>query len=187
VLPVKRKLVDSDSDSSDEEKPVSKKQRVADASGSDTSSSESDSDSDSSDSEDSEAERVATQARVKARQIELKKKSEESALAAAAWMAKANEEPIIKKGKTTRSPAEAFKRVDTEIWSKEILTGLEDNSYLKAFGDDGYGAKASEKLMTVQGKKFQHEKTKKKRGSYRGGAIDASTATKSFKYDSDGN
>ena len=51
----------------------------------------------------------------------------------------------------------------------------------KAFGVDGYGAKASEKLMTVRGKDFRHEKTKKKRGSYRGGSI--TMDSNSFKYD----
>ncbi len=40
--------------------------------------------------------------------------------------------------------------------------------------------------MTVQvrGKDFRHEKTKKKRGSYRGGIIDHATVN-SFKFDSD--
>lgn len=52
---------------------------------------------------------------------------------------------------------------------------------VKAFGDDGYGAKASAVLMQVRGKDFRHEKTKKKRGSYRGGAI--TLASNSFKYD----
>ncbi len=51
----------------------------------------------------------------------------------------------------------------------------------KAFGDDGYGAKASNILMQVRGKDFRHEKTKKKRGSYRGGTI--TLASNSFKYD----
>jgi hypothetical protein len=54
----------------------------------------------------------------------------------------------------------------------------------KAFGQDGYGAKASSILMQVRGKDFRHEKTKKKRGSYRGGEI--TLASNSFKYaDSD--
>jgi hypothetical protein len=75
-----------------------------------------------------------------------------------------------------------FKRVDGEVWSKEIIGGLEDNSYAGQFGVDGYGAKASEKLLTVRGKDFRHEKTKKKRGSYRGGEIDQ--GSNSFKYDS---
>jgi hypothetical protein len=51
---------------------------------------------------------------------------------------------------------------------------------VKAFGDDGYGAKASAVLMQVRGKDFRHEKTKKKRGSYRGGEI--TLASNSFKY-----
>ena len=51
---------------------------------------------------------------------------------------------------------------------------------VKAFGQDGYGAKASEKLVQVRGKDFRHEKTKKKRGSYRGGSI--TLESNSFKY-----
>jgi hypothetical protein len=38
-------------------------------------------------------------------------------------------------------------------------------------------------VLSVRGKDFRHEKTKKKRGSYRGGAIDT-TASNSFKYES---
>lgn len=110
---------------------------------------------------------------------------------------------------------EAFKRVDAEIWSNEIIAGLEDNSceiftihsthpitrrnakYFgalvfislfacicvsdeKQFGEDGYGFKASAILSQVRGKDFRHEKTKKKRGNYRGGAI--TLGSNSFKY-----
>ena len=57
---------------------------------------------------------------------------------------------------------------------------LRDNTYKGAFGDDGWGAKASDILMKVRGKDFRHEKTKKKRGSYRGGLIDMG-AVKSIK------
>lgn len=39
-------------------------------------------------------------------------------------------------------------------------------------------------LGAVRGKDFRHEKTKKKRGSYRGGLIDPN-ATFSHKFDSD--
>ena len=52
---------------------------------------------------------------------------------------------------------------------------------VKAFGSDGYGAKANAVLMQVRGKDFRHEKTKKKRGSYTGGSI--TLASNSFKYD----
>ena len=52
----------------------------------------------------------------------------------------------------------------------------------KQFGEDGYGAKASKVLVAVRGKDFRHEKTKKKRGSYRGGTI--TLGSNSFKYES---
>lgn len=40
-----------------------------------------------------------------------------------------------------------------------------------------------EAQVQVRGKDFRHEKTKKKRGTYRGGAID--NAINSFKFESD--
>ena len=46
-----------------------------------------------------------------------------------------------------------------------------------------YGAKANKDLIVTQGKSFRHEKTKKKRGSYRGGQIN--TGINSIKFDSD--
>ncbi|CAK9226883.1 unnamed protein product [Sphagnum troendelagicum] len=50
---------------------------------------------------------------------------------------------------------------------------LSDNSYwAKSGAEDGWGAKAQEVLGQVRGKNFRHEKTKKKRGSYKGGVID---------------
>jgi hypothetical protein len=49
---------------------------------------------------------------------------------------------------------------------------LKDNSYNAAFGAAGWGARANDVLSKVRGKDFRHEKTKKKRGSYRGGAIE---------------
>ena len=55
---------------------------------------------------------------------------------------------------------------------QKIHKGMEDNTYEGTFGTQGYGYLANEKLKTVRGKDFRHEKTKKKRGSYRGGLID---------------
>ena len=52
------------------------------------------------------------------------------------------------------------------------------------FGEAGYGSRRSRVLGQVRGKDFRHEKTKKKRGSYRGGIIDHATVN-SFKFDSD--
>eukprot|EP00948_MAST-09A_sp_MAST-9A-sp1_P004101 g4101.t1 len=79
---------------------------------------------------------------------------------------------------STASPMRAspFKRVDDSKWMAKIKNKkLADNSYEGTFGNSGWGAKASAKLITVRGKDFRHEKTKKKRGSYKGGLIDMHT------------
>jgi hypothetical protein len=57
---------------------------------------------------------------------------------------------------------------------------LRDNSY-KSF--DTWGAKASQDLIVTRGKGFRSEKTKKKRGSYRGGSINV--GVNSIRFDSD--
>ena len=57
---------------------------------------------------------------------------------------------------------------------------LADNTYAGTYGESGWGAKASAILSKVKGKDFRHEKTKKKRGTYRGGTIDGTTS--SFKF-----
>ncbi len=51
---------------------------------------------------------------------------------------------------------------------------------MKQFGNDGYGAKANKVLATVKGKDFRHEKTKRKRSTYRGGSI--TLESNSYKY-----
>jgi len=50
--------------------------------------------------------------------------------------------------------------------------------------NDSWGQAAYDTLKYTKGKSFRHEKTKKKRGSYRGGSIDATTVN-SVKFDSD--
>jgi hypothetical protein len=55
-----------------------------------------------------------------------------------------------------------------------------NNSYEATFGNDGWGARAQQVLGQVRGKDFRHEKTKKKRGSYRGGKIELGTASIKF-------
>jgi hypothetical protein len=48
---------------------------------------------------------------------------------------------------------------------------MRDNAYsVERAG--GYGALAQAKLGVTRGKRFQHEKTKGKRGNYRGGLLD---------------
>jgi hypothetical protein len=60
---------------------------------------------------------------------------------------------------------------------------LQDNSYwAKSGAEVGYGAKAQEILGQVRGRDFRHEKTKKKRGSYRGGQIDLDSHSIKFNY-----
>ncbi|KAI3841329.1 hypothetical protein MKW98_007810 [Papaver atlanticum] len=78
--------------------------------------------------------------------------------------------------------ANAFRRV--EIEKVEFVDDrLQDNSYWAKHGADvGYGAKAQEVLGQVRGKDFRHEKTKKKRGSYRGGIIDQDSHSIKFNY-----
>jgi hypothetical protein len=72
--------------------------------------------------------------------------------------------------------------MDDGDWAKEVGKLSEvDNSYEARFGEGGYGAKASAVLRTVRGKDFRHEKTKRKRGTYRGGVIDTGSGT-SFKF-----
>jgi len=78
--------------------------------------------------------------------------------------------------------AKAFQRVKADDWIGK--KGSWDNSYEGTFGQAGWGFKAQQILGKVRGKDFRHEKTKKKRGSYRGGLID-SNAVSSYKFDSD--
>ncbi len=69
------------------------------------------------------------------------------------------------------------KHVPYSIFLKLFTLFSDENT----FGTDGYGFKANKVLATVKGKDFRHEKTKRKRGSYRGGSI--TLASNSFKYD----
>ncbi|OVA07521.1 LisH dimerization motif [Macleaya cordata] len=76
----------------------------------------------------------------------------------------------------------AFRRVDIEK-VEFVDERLQDNSYWAKDGaDSGYGAKAQEVLGQVRGRDFRHEKTKKKRGSYRGGQIDLQSHSIKFNY-----
>ncbi|CAN6454879.1 unnamed protein product [Victoria cruziana] len=88
-------------------------------------------------------------------------------------------------GSAARKTVNAFRRVnpDEVTFADERL---QDNSYwAKSGAESGYGAKAQEVLGQVRGKDFRHEKTKKKRGSYRGGLIDLQTHSIKFSYSDD--
>ncbi|KAJ7979387.1 nucleolar and coiled-body phosphoprotein 1-like [Quillaja saponaria] len=76
----------------------------------------------------------------------------------------------------------AFQRVKVDV-VEFVDERLKDNSYWAKDGaDSGYGAKAQEVLGQVRGRDFRHEKTKKKRGTYRGGLIDLQSHSIKFNY-----
>lgn len=54
-------------------------------------------------------------------------------------------------------------------------------SFPQSGAESSWGYKANQDLIVTRGKGFRHEKTKKKRGSYRGGQID--TGSHSIKFD----
>jgi len=71
--------------------------------------------------------------------------------------------------KRQRSNSGRFQRVDSGKTQFEN-SKLANNSYFSK-GGESWGARAQEDLGKVKGNRFRHEKTKKKRGSYRGGEI----------------
>ncbi|RCV34416.1 hypothetical protein SETIT_7G158500v2 [Setaria italica] len=98
---------------------------------------------------------------------------------------KINQDSNIKPSKRQKHSSEPktvnpFQRVKLED-VKFADERLQDNSYwAKGGADTGYGAKAQEILGQVRGRGFRHEKTKKKRGTYRGGQIDLQTHSIKF-------
>lgn len=84
-------------------------------------------------------------------------------------------------GRKEGTAAKAFRRVVAEEWLGQ--KGSWDNSYEATFGQAGWGAKANQVLSKVRGKDFRHEKTKKKRGTYRGGNIEPGMVA-SYKFES---
>ncbi|KAI6680929.1 hypothetical protein NL676_034810 [Syzygium grande] len=85
-------------------------------------------------------------------------------------------------GSAEPTTAKAFQRIKVD----EVIIAddrLKDNSYWAKNGaETGYGAKAQEVLGQVRGRDFRHEKTKKKRGTYRGGQIDQQSYSVKFNY-----
>uniref|UniRef100_A0A8D0HEQ2 Nucleolar and coiled-body phosphoprotein 1 n=1 Tax=Sphenodon punctatus TaxID=8508 RepID=A0A8D0HEQ2_SPHPU len=80
------------------------------------------------------------------------------------------------------SAASPFRRVREE--EIEVDARVSNNSFDAKRGAEGdWGEKAHNILKFTKGKSFRHEKTKKKRGSYCGGAI--STQVNSIKFESD--
>ena len=126
-----------------------------------------------------------------ARDLAEKKRRDEAGAAAAAWQP--NPE-VAKEAAGLSSPGKRhqgvpFSRLNDGTnrghdgkWDTQVgILSEVDNSYEARFGEGGYGHKASKVLRTVRGKDFRHEKTKRKRGTYRGGTIDT-TGGKAFKF-----
>jgi nucleolin len=96
-------------------------------------------------------------------------------------------ETFLKQVGLQKRRSSPFRRVKSDV-NTEHFGGADsriyDNSY-NAFrdgmGDGDWGDKAASDFKTVKGKNFRHEKTKKKRGSYRGGKI--STGINSIKFE----
>ena len=179
-MPALGSVLSSDSSDADDENIDS-----GSSSGGDSSSNSSNSDSDSEESEDE-----AGIARLKAKNEARKRAMADAQEAIDAWMNNADKTPspqkVKKETSKNTSGSKAFKRVDTEVWSKEIISGLEDNTYEKTFGDGGYGARASAKLLKSKERSFSTRRQRQDRAAATRGAIDASAASKSFKYaDSD--
>ncbi|VEU40603.1 unnamed protein product [Pseudo-nitzschia multistriata] len=196
VTPVESSDSDSDSDVSDVD--VSSVSSVSsdDDSDSDSDSSSSSSSSSSDSSSDSESEDEDLEAFQKAKRKKAAEKAKQAAEAALAWTPKK-----IKKDKEIKveagtdgaqalSAGKPFQRVDDSYWGDMATKdggAMADNSYEGVFGNDGFGARSSEKLLQVRGKRFQHEKTKRKRSfngmSRTGGKIDMASNSTKYKYD----
>jgi hypothetical protein len=93
---------------------------------------------------------------------------------------KSNGTSSVKSAKKTASLP--FRRIKVD--DIQLSQSLVDNSFeAKAGAKGSWGEKANDLLKHTQGRSFRHEKTKKKRGSYKGGAID--TGVYSIKFDED--
>jgi len=92
------------------------------------------------------------------------------------------EQPKKKAKKVKRGQSESFRRVKEEdiVINKQELR---NNTFEAKEGADGYGYMANQVLKFTKGKSFRHEKTKKKRGTYKGGEINMGVT--SIKFDSD--
>lgn len=81
---------------------------------------------------------------------------------------------VVPPGKTQSEPFSRIRK-DIKVDDKFKSNRFEDNSH-------GWGKQAFEDLVVTKGKGFTKEKNKKKRGTYRGGAIDTN-ARNGIKFD----
>ncbi|KAH9180704.1 SRP40, C-terminal domain-containing protein [Lactarius sanguifluus] len=88
---------------------------------------------------------------------------------------------IVQRSKASRQINTPFQRVKAEA-VKFHDERLKDNTFeSRGTHADDYGAQASRDLVVTRGDGFRKEKSKKKRGSYRGGQI--TLQSHSFKFE----
>ena len=175
---------DSGSDVSDVE--------VSDVSSVSTSEDESSSSDDDSSSEEESSDDEDLAEKQKAKRKAAADKAKQASEAALAWTPKKAKAIDIKTeagtdGAQALSTGKPFQRVDDGFWGEKAMKdggAMADNSYGGVFGNDGFGAKSSDKLLQVRGKRFQHEKTKRKRSfngfARTGGAINMESNSTKF-------
>ncbi len=89
-------------------------------------------------------------------------------------------------GSAKKVKNEPFRRVKAEeIEIPHEGIGMCDNSYKNFDTKDTKDMKANQDLIVTKRKGFRSEKTKKKRGSYRGGSINVGVTPFRFDNDSD--
>jgi hypothetical protein len=179
---------DSDTDVSDVE--------VSDVSSVEvTTSEEEDSSSDDSSEDESSDEEEDVATRLKAKKEEAARKAREANAAALNWTPSKKNNNVVEvktergsDGAQALSAGKPFQRVDDKYWGEVAMKdggAIADNSYEGAFGSEGFGSRASEKLTQVRGKNFRHEKTKRKRTfngfSKSGGAINMESFSTKYK------
>ena len=155
--------------------------------------------SDAEDGDDGDEEKPKAKKAKKGKQAEAAESSNEGAEKAAAAPAAAAEDGAKATGKNKKGNV-PFQRIKSDEVSYLKVRGGEaeaarllDNTFESKFKDtwaDGevredYGAKASAILSQVRGKDFRHEKTKKKRGTYKGGPVDMASNSIKFVNSSD--
>ncbi|KAL8433486.1 hypothetical protein Efla_001083 [Eimeria flavescens] len=89
-------------------------------------------------------------------------------------------------GKTKKKNGlKRFQRIDDSQWTSTLPAELKDNSFWKK-KNDNFAVKAAEQLGRVRGKDFRHEKTKKKKATWKGcGEIPMTVNSIQFASDSD--
>lgn len=76
-----------------------------------------------------------------------------------------------------------FQRIDDSQWTSALPAELKDNSFWKK-KHDNFAVKAAEQLGRVRGKDFRHEKTKKKKATWKG-CGEIPMTVNSIQFDSD--